>query len=92
MVTGASSLQRLGRILAERDVVAEVVAGADLLAADALDPRDVLGGAPAFVILDRQLDLVLAQHRLGDLHRALMTLEAGLERFETVELLVPPLP
>ena len=40
------------------------------------------------MVLDRQLDLVLAQHRLGELDGALVTLEARLEGFEGIELLV----
>jgi hypothetical protein len=46
----------------------------------------VLGGTPALVVLDRELDLVLAQHGLGQFDRPLVTLEARLERLVGVEL------
>jgi hypothetical protein len=48
----------------------------------------MLGRAPALVVLDRELDLVLAQDRLGPLDRFPVGLEAGLERLETIELFV----
>ena len=36
---------------------------------DPLEPRGLFRGAPALVILDRQLDAMLAQHRFGEAHR-----------------------
>ncbi len=50
----------------------------------------MLGGTPALVIFNSQLHLVLAKHGLGALNRALVALEALLERLEGLELLVSP--
>ena len=50
--------QGLGRLFAERYVVAEIEVDAHPFAAHALQPRGLLGGAPAFVVLDTQTHLV----------------------------------
>src|SRR5690606_19829893 len=80
--------ERLVGMLAERDVVAEVVADAHVLAADLPDPLGVLGGAPALVVLDRQAHAVLPEDWLGALDRSLVRFEAFLEVLEPRELLV----
>ena len=85
---GQQIAECLGGFLAEREVVAEIEVNADPLAAQTLQPRGLLGGSPALVVLDTQADAVFAQDGLGQRDRFLAALEVLAELLEAVHLLV----
>jgi hypothetical protein len=58
---GCESTHSIHGLFAERDVVSEVETDADPFASESLQPRNLLGGTPTFVIFYPETHFVFAQ-------------------------------